>query len=163
MRAAEALRAAYTAGITVTRDGDSMLLEANTEPPRALLEALACNKLAILELLRPGRDGWCAADWGAYFDARLQLAASRNGWSHAQTSSLAFECCVVEWLNRHPASSASGRCAWCGEVESSSAIIVPFGTEPGTLTWLHSECWRDWHDARRAKAILALDSMGIRA
>jgi hypothetical protein len=163
MSAADALRAAYDAGITVTLDGDSMLLEAETEPPRALIEALARNKLAIIDLLKPGPDGWCAADWGAYLDARMRLATSRNGWSRAQTAALAFECCVVEWLNRHPAPSAPGRCVWCGKAESSSTIILPFGTEPGTHTWLHSECWHDWHNARRAKAILALHSLGIRA
>ena len=56
-------RAAYTAGITVTRDGDSILLEADTEPPRALLVAIARNKLAILDLLKPGRDECCACGW----------------------------------------------------------------------------------------------------
>ena len=163
MSAADALRAAHAAGITVTLEGDDILLEAETEPPRALLETLERNKLAIVDLLKPGPDGWCAADWGAYFDARLRLAASRNGCSPAQTAALAFECCVVEWLNRHPAPSTPGRCGWCGEAESSSTIILPFGTEPGTHTWLHSECWHDWHDARRAKAILALHSLGVRA
>ena len=48
MRAADALRAAHTAGITVTLDGDGILLEADAEPPQALLEALARHKLAIL-------------------------------------------------------------------------------------------------------------------
>src|SRR5215469_11686494 len=148
MSAADALRAAHAAGITVTLEGDDILLEAETEPPRALLETLERSKLAIVELLKPGPDGWCAADWDAYFDARLRLAASRNGCSPAQTAALAFECCVVEWLNRHPAPSGPGRCARCGEAESSSTIILPFGTEPGTHTWLHSECWHDWHDAR---------------
>jgi hypothetical protein len=162
MSAVDALRAAHAAGITVTLDGDGILLAADAKPSQALLEVLACNKLDILNLLKPGPDGWCAADWGTYFDARQRSAASRNGCSRAEAAALAFECCVVEWLKRHPAPSASGRCAWCGETESSSPVILPFGTEPGTHTWLHSECWHDWHRARRADAVAALNSMGIR-
>ena len=163
MRAADALRAAHAAGITVMLDGDGILLEADTEPPPAVLDALARNKLAILDLLKPGPDGWCATDWGAYFDARMRLAASRYGCSRAQAAALAVECCVVEWLNRHPAPSTPGRCAWCGEAESSGTVVLPFGTEPGTHTWLHSECWHDWHRARRTNATVLLNSMGIRA
>jgi hypothetical protein len=67
-----------------------------------------------------------------------------------------FESCVVKWLNRHPASSTPGRCAWCGNRETSSAVVLPFGTELGTHAWLHSECWPDWYTARRANAIAAL-------
>jgi hypothetical protein len=49
MSAADALRAAHAAGIAVTLDGDGILLEADTEPPRALLETLERNKLAIVD------------------------------------------------------------------------------------------------------------------
>ena len=35
-------------------------------------------------------------------------------------------------------------------------MVVPFGTEPATHTWLHAECWPAWHLARRAEAIAAL-------
>jgi len=161
MSAVETLRAAHAAGITVTLDGDGILLEADAEPPQTLLEALARQKLAILDLLKPGRDGRCAADWGAYFDARKRLAASQNGRSRAQAAALAFECCVVEWLNRLSAPSLPGRCAWCGEGESSSTVILPFGIEPGTHAWLHSDCWHDWHSGRRANAVAALNSLGI--
>jgi hypothetical protein len=78
MSAFDALRAAHAAGITLTLDGDSILLEAGAEPPQMLLEALASHKLAILTLLKPGADGWCASDWAAYFECR-RLAASRRG------------------------------------------------------------------------------------
>jgi hypothetical protein len=63
---------------------------------------------------------------------------------------------VVEWRNRHPAGSPPGRCAWCGNPESASAAVVPFGTEPGTHTWLHSECWPAWNLARDEEAALKL-------
>jgi hypothetical protein len=64
--------------------------------------------------------------------------------------------CVVEWLNQHPAPSASGQCAWCGRLESRSAVVLPFGTEPGTHTWLHAHCWPAWHQSRREEAAIAL-------
>src|SRR5215203_29452 len=59
---------------------------------------------------------------------------------------------AIEWLNQHPCPSPAGRCAWCGAVETAGAVIVPFGTEPGTHTWLHAECWPAWQQARRAQA-----------
>jgi hypothetical protein len=69
-----------------------------------------------------------------------------------------FESRVVEWLNQHPTPSSPGRCAWCGMSESPGAVVLPFGTEPGTHTWLHSECWPAWHEARRASAVTDLVS-----
>jgi hypothetical protein len=73
---------------------------------------------------------------------------------------LASEARVIEWLDRNPAPSPAGRCAWCGQLESDSACIVPFGTKPGTHTWLHGECWRPWQEARRAEAVKALSRIG---
>ena len=69
---------------------------------------------------------------------------------------------IVEWLNQHPAPSPPGRCAWCGEPELSSAVVLPFGTEPGTHASAPLRaCWADWHHARRAQATAALAAMGI--
>jgi hypothetical protein len=65
---------------------------------------------------------------------------------------------IVEWLNQNPAPSAAGRCAWCGRPETLDAGLLPFGTEPGTHTWLHSECWGSWHAARRAQALVAVSA-----
>src|SRR5262249_56782505 len=55
MSAAEALRAAHAAGITVMFDGEDLVLEASAEPPQAVLDELARHKLSILALLRPGQ------------------------------------------------------------------------------------------------------------
>lgn len=67
----------------------------------------------------------------------------------------ATEARIVQWLNENPAQSPVGRCAWCGQLEPGGASVVPFGIEP-THTWLHGECWRPWHQDRRAKAVAAL-------
>jgi hypothetical protein len=136
MSAAEALRAAYASGVRVTVEGESLVLEASVPPPPAVLNALSRYKVAIVALLRPTHGRWTADDWRAR--------------------------CVVEWLNQHPAPSPPGRCAWCGRPGSPGAVVLPFGTEPGTHTWLHAECWHYWHRARRADAVAAFNSMGIR-
>jgi hypothetical protein len=63
---------------------------------------------------------------------------------------------IIHWLNEHPAPSRLGECAWCGKRESRDGTVLPFGTEPGTHTWLHAECWLAWHQARRRQAIIEL-------
>jgi hypothetical protein len=161
--AAEALRAAHEAGVTMMLDGESLMLEAKVEPPQAVLNALARHKSAILALLRPGQDGWFAEDWRAYFDKRSGVFASHNGQSRAEAEASAFECCVIDWLNQHPTPSTPGHCAWCGKAESPGAVVLPFGTEPGTHAWLHADCWPVWYQARRAEAIAALRAMDIQA
>src|ERR1041385_4131071 len=55
---------------------------------------------------------------------------------------------TVQWLDQNPEPSPPGRCAWCGLAENASAVVVPFGTEPGTHAWLHSECWPAWYQSR---------------
>jgi hypothetical protein len=69
---------------------------------------------------------------------------------------------IVQWLNRNPAPSPAGRCAWCGHLEADGASVVPFGVEPGAHAWLHGECWRPWQNARRVEAMKALGRIGIR-
>jgi hypothetical protein len=143
MSAAEALRVARAAGITVRLDGEDLLLEANAEPPQTVLDVLARHKLTILALLRPGQGVWTAEDWRARFDERAGFLEHDGGLLRAEAEFQAFDCCVVEWLNQHPAPSAPGRCAWCGRPESPGAVVVPFGTEPGTHAWLLAK--PSWH------------------
>ena len=112
--AAEALRAARTAGIMVTLDGGALPLEAPAEPPQVVLDALSRHKLAMLDLLRPGQRGWTVEHWRAYFDKCRGIAASNHELTRSQADARALASCVVEWLNQHPAPSAPGRCTWCG-------------------------------------------------
>jgi hypothetical protein len=65
---------------------------------------------------------------------------------------------IVRWLNDHPAPSAPGRCAWCGRLEAPDAMVLPYGAEPETHAWLHSDCWPSWHAARRVDALVAVSS-----
>lgn len=160
MSAAEALRAAHAAGVTAMFDGEGLLLEANAEPPQAVLNVLARHKLSILALLRPGQGGWTAEAWQARFDERAGFLEHDDGLSRAEAEVQAFECCIVEWLNRNPSSSPAGRCAWCGKPETPSAMVLPFGAGEHHA-WLHAECWRGWHQSRWAEADMALRRMGI--
>jgi hypothetical protein len=162
MSAAEALRAARTAGIEVEVDGNSLLLEATSEPPAVVLASLSRHKTEIIALLRPGPDGWSAEDWQVFFDERAAIAEF-DGVPHADAEAQAFERCIVEWLNRNPTPSAAARCLWCGQSESPGAVVVPYGTELGTHAWLHPECWPGWHDLRQSRSREALARMGILA
>jgi hypothetical protein len=163
MRATEALRAARALGVELAIDGNDLLLEAASEPPAVVLDELSRHKAEIVALLRGGRDSWSAEDWLLFFEERAAIAEFDAGLSRAEAEAQALACCIVEWLNQHPAPSAPGRCAWCGKAESRSAVVLPFGTEPGTHTWLHTECWSNWHRARKTDAIAALGAMGIEA
>ena len=69
---------------------------------------------------------------------------------------LAPEGAIVRWLDEHPAPSSPGQCAWCRQPDRSDAVVLPFGTVPGTHTWLHARCWGAWHAARRATAAAAI-------
>ncbi len=159
MSAPQALRAARAAGMELGIEGDNLLLEAASEPPAATLEALSRHKAEIIELLRPGRDGWSAEDWRLYFEERAAVAEFDGGLPRDKAEVQALECCIVEWLNRNPATAAPGHCAWCGRSESHA--VLPYGTEPGKHAWLHRECWSEWQKMSRSQAHQALHRMGV--
>ena len=157
MSAAQVLTEARSIGIQVQLDGDDLLLEAPAPPPSNVLEALSRHKAEIVKLLRPRADGWSTEDWRLYFDERAAVAEFNNGLTHADAEAHAFECCIIQWMNRNPGLlSVGGRCVWCGRAETDDALVLPFGTDPGTRAWLHAECWPAWHQARRAKAAAEL-------
>src|SRR5262249_44224326 len=108
MSAAEALKAARAVGIHLEVDGEDLVLEAASEPPAVVLDELSQHKAEIVAVLRPGRDG--AEDWQVFFDERAGIIEFDGGLSHAEAEAKAFDCCVVEWLNRNPAPSPPGRC-----------------------------------------------------
>lgn len=161
MSAAEALKAARAAGIELRLDGGDLVLEASAPPPAGILDLLSHYKPDILALLRPSQDDWSADDWQVLFDERAGVAEFDGGLSRTEAEAYAFECCVVEWLNRRPCPSTATRCAQCGKPRSTSAVVLPFGTEPGPHVWLHAECWTVWQEARRSRAVKALALMGI--
>jgi hypothetical protein len=161
VNAAEALKAARSAGIRLGIDGDDLTLEAPTAPHPIVLDQLARHKAGVMALLRSAGGGWSGEDWLAFFDERAGIGEFDGGLSRDQAEARAFAACVAEWLNRHPAPSVPRHCAWCHKAESFDSVVLPFGTEPGTHTWLHSNCWQAWHAARRTEAIAVLAAIGI--
>ena len=156
MSAVEALTAARAAGVELALDGDDLALSAASAPPAAVLDALSRHKAEIVALLRPRRDGWSVEDWQAYFDERAGIFEFDGGLPRAEAEARAFECCVVEWLNRNPAHSPAGSCLGCGDRERAHDPLLPYGVEPTGHVWLHSRCWPGWYEARKAKAAAAL-------
>ena len=161
MSAAEILRKAQSAGIDLRVEGDDLALHAKAPPPADLLQRLARYKPEIVALLRPGRDGWSAEDWQVYFDERAGIAEFDGGLPRREAEARAFECCVVEWMNRTFESSPPGRCRACGGGDHAHDVLVPRGIEPTGHVWLHSRCWPDWYAGRKAEAVAALNAMGI--
>jgi hypothetical protein len=98
-------------------------------------------------------------------EAKNDLIAILGASDHAkrlgtagQSEDRSLEARRVQWLDRHPSPSPAGACAWCGTLETPYAIVLPFGVQPGTHTWLHAECWSAWHQARRGEALRALQA-----
>jgi hypothetical protein len=114
------------------------------------------HKADIVALLRPGHDGWSGEDWLAFFDERAGIAEFDGGVARAEAEAHAFECCLSEWLNRNPVCSSPSHCLECGGGEHNWDKLLPYGTEPAGLAWLHSRCWETWHAKRKAKAVTTL-------
>ena len=161
MTATECLRAARAIGIDIAIDGDGLVLEASSPPPVAILDALSCNKAGIIALLRPGADGWSAEDWQMFFDERAGIVEFDGGVPRSKAEVQAFACCVSEWMNRHPAISSPDGCLACGGSDSAHDPLLPFGADSHGHAWLHSRCWKGWHEVRKEAAIAALTVMGI--
>ena len=124
MSALEVLNRARAVGVDIGIDGDDLVLEAACQPPDEIIEALSSHKAEIAALLRPSSDGWKAEDWQAYYDKHAGIAEFDAGTSRRDAEARAFECCVVEWMNRHPEPSDPGHCAWCKRQDQSGHIVV---------------------------------------
>lgn len=126
-------------GATLHPSGERLILRAGPEAvPGSLVRRIRECKSELITALAPAHSD---AAPGCKPPSRSDLQAR-----------------IVEWLNHHPAPSTPGRCAWCGKLETDGAVVVPFGTEPGSHAWLHAECWRDWHRERCGAAMRALDA-----
>lgn len=161
MSAVEVLRMAQENGIHLGIAGADLILDAEREPAPAVLEAITLHKAGIVALLAADYDAWTTEDWQAFFDERAGIAEFDGVQALEQAEARAFECCVVEWFNRHPCRSDPGRCAACGTPDRDGHAVVPFGTESHGHAWLHPECWNDWHRERRDGARRALAALGL--
>ena len=161
MSALEMIRRAEASGIRLGVEGADLILDADLEPPVDLVNAISRYKTEIIELIVLPGDSWTAEDWRALFDERADAAVFDRGQTRAEAETRAFDCCIIEWLNRHSETSDPDRCAWCGEPDRDGRAIVPFGTECDGHAWLHPECWNLWNGKRRKKARQALAAMSL--
>jgi hypothetical protein len=91
MSAAAALRSAHTAGVAVTTDGESLILEAIAKPP------LARHKTGIISLLQQGACGWTSQEWHALFEERATVAKVDDGLLRLLAEARAYAWCVAQW------------------------------------------------------------------
>jgi hypothetical protein len=113
-------------------------------------------------LSQSGGDDWTVHDWRSFFDERAAIAEHEGGMARAPAEAQAFDCCVVEWLNRNPIVSPPDHCSWCNGGERRDDVLLPFGVEATGHAWLHSGCWEPWRDWRQAEAVEALAGLGLK-
>jgi hypothetical protein len=120
MSAVDALRMAQENGIRLGITGADLVLDAEREPAPAVLEAIRHNKEEIVALLVADQDAGTAEDWQVFFDERAGIAEHDGGMSRIDAEVAAYESCIVEWMNRNPASSDPDICAWCGQAKKTA-------------------------------------------
>jgi hypothetical protein len=103
---------------------------------------------------------WDREDWQAHYDERYGIALYDGKQTEVKAHELAWNACVVEWLNLNPVNTDSKQCAQCGISNKTSAIIFPFGGG-NHHAWLHSDCWRVWQNERYREAEEALKLIGL--
>ena len=128
---------------------DLLALGATVEPAGTQLVLRAGHKPIPATLVRQVRE--------AKNDLIAMLTASTGDECGAAASN-SREARIIRWLDSHPAPSPPGACAWCREREGPGALVVPFGVQLGTHTWLHPECWPAWRESRLAEARRAVDA-----
>jgi len=161
--AAEVLGAANAAGVALRVDGEAFIVEAAAPPPADVIEVLSRNKSALVALLRPRKDGSSPEDWQAFFGERAAIAEFDGRLPRRDAEAITFRACVVEWLNRNPVCSPPERCCLCGGGERADNVLLPFGAARAGHAWLHSACWRPWHEHRQAQAADFLRALGFAA
>jgi hypothetical protein len=163
VKALQIIDAVRAVGVTLSIDGDSLLLRSGSRPPQEVLDALTRHKREVMDLLRSDRSGWSAQEWQAFFEERAVIAEFNGGLPRQEAEARAFAACVVEWLNRNPVRSALDSCCWCGGGEREGNVLLPFGTERAGNAWMHGRCWQQWREHRQAQAVSFLQALGIAA
>jgi hypothetical protein len=115
----------------------------------------------ITALRRPQRDEWSTDDWQAFFDERVGIAEFDGGLPRSAAETRAFDCCVAEWLYRAAVITAPAPCPICDDADRPNDPLLPIGIVGGRA-WLHIGCVKAWCAGRKAEAVAALASIGIR-
>ena len=170
MSAFHALDAARAAGVEVRLDGKDLVLSGASAPPTDVLDMLRRHKLSIVALLqrpllpRPSLQPiqpWDPDDWRAFFGEQVGIAEG-DGLARPTAEARAFDSCLAQWLYLKLEVTQPGPCPICGEQDLPNDPLLAIGMIGGRY-WLHIGCVKAWCIARRAEAIAALSSMGIRS
>ena len=150
------------AGGTIEVHADKLRLKAPRPLPDDLLDDLRARKAEIIALLTPSTDTSSAEDWLVHFEERAGIGEFDGDLSRPDAEARAFECCIIEWMERNPPRSVDpDRCIYCGAaLGEPGRDAVPFLSGRGHV-WLHQRCHSPWHAARRVEAARALMAMGI--
>jgi hypothetical protein len=159
MNAAEILEEARNSRVRISVEGNGLVLAAPAPPPTGLLAAMVEHKADLIALLL--EVGWTRAEWLSFYRDRVDALERGGGLLREDAEALAYQHCVVEWLNQNPAVSDAGQCLVCGQDDGASDAIVPFGVHPRGRSWLHGKCWSQWNADRQEQARKALTLMGI--
>lgn len=146
------------AGVTISRDGDMIVLDG---PEDAMTDKLVASlrslKPEIIAYLRDTADCWTQENWQSFFDERANFSQRQFGYDRASAELCAFEDCVDHWLVLNPPQPLPAtHCIQCGQPippQDTDAIPVTAGVEIGAL---HSACSRKWMVSRRWEARRAL-------
>jgi hypothetical protein len=58
--------------------------------------------------------------------------------------------------------SPPGQCLFCATPEHDDDKLLPHGTIPTGLAWLHVSCSNEWRTNRKGNAVAELAALGIR-
>jgi hypothetical protein len=105
-----------------------------------LIDLIVSHKPGTSLSLRSSQTGWLAAEWHAFYKERATYAEVICWLPRPEAEMRAWQCCVPEWLNRHPLWSPPGQCLGCGGTEYSHDPLVPFECRSSGLAWLHTRC-----------------------
>ena len=161
MNAVTVLNAASAAGVHIEIDGCDLVFQADVPPPPEIVSALMCHKAEIITLLQPAVAKGDKDYWQKFYSERVRIAETDTLQSRAKAEAYAFECCLIDWMNRHCAASEPSKCAGCDQCNVPEHVVVPFGTSLSGHTWLHPECWQKWQKKRRLTAVRSLLIHGI--
>jgi hypothetical protein len=74
--------------------------------------------------LPPSATIWSGDDYRAFYDRRQEPSCLRAGQSQ-KAEAFAYECAVLEWLNRIFEPSPPGHCVYCGRGERKGDALLP--------------------------------------
>jgi hypothetical protein len=165
------LREARAAGLTVTVQGDKLVIRGPRRAEPVALRLLKHKPAVMAALVRapaqprqaapePERAGWDAADWQAYFDERAAIREFDGQRPRVEAERLAWGELLVEWHKAHGAPPPSSRCAGCGKpIGGSPAMTLADAARVHDVA--SYECLLKYGRRWRAAAAKALTSMGL--